>query len=303
MSFTDEGTTEPLTDGRIDSNDAESGRPDDPADSDERQRRLEELRAENRRLREDYARGKQLQHRQTAIALLGVGLIGIAAGITFPSARTVLLALGTTGVFGSILTYFLSPEQVMPETVGQSAYDAARETGSAVRDELGLADVAVYVPVDSVPTETRAPVRLFVPQSPEYDLPSDDDLRSTFVVPDDGRRRGVAFTPTAGRMLAEFDRIRSTEVNLRLDTRVTQLCDALVEQFELVRAADAELDEETQRITVGVTGVTYPNTTGFDHPVTSFLGGGLARGLETAVTVEVERVDDGESDFLVTCRW
>lgn len=303
MSSTDERRTEPLADGRTDPNDAGESGPDDSIDGEERQRRLDELRAENRRLREDYARGRRLQHRQTAIALLGVGLVGIAAGITFPSARTVLLALGATGVFGSILTYFLSPERVMPATVGRSAYDATRETGSAIRDELGLADVAVYVPVDSAATETRAPVRLFVPQSPEYDLPSDDDLRSTFVVPDGGRRRGVAFTPTAGRMLAEFNQIRSVETDLRLDTRVAQLCDALVEQFELVRAADAELDEEMQRITVGVTGVTYPNAAGFDHPVASFLGGGLAHGLDAAVTVEVERVDDGDSDFLVTCRW
>ncbi|SFG72563.1 hypothetical protein SAMN04488063_2795 [Halopelagius inordinatus] len=303
MSLTDERATEPPADGRSESNDDNGSRPDDPATGDERERRLEELRAENERLREDYARGKRLQHRQTAIALLGVGLVGIAAGITFPSARTVLLALGSTGVFGSILTYFLSPDTVMPATVGRSAYDAVRETGSTIRDELGLADVAVYVPVDSVATETRAPVRLFVPQSPEYDLPSDDDLRSAFVVPEDGRRRGVAFTPTAGRMLAEFERTRSAQADLRLDTRVAQLCDALVEQFELLRAADAELDEEMQRITVGVTGVSYPNTTGFDHPVASFLGGGLACGLETPVTVEVERVDDGESDVLITCRW
>ncbi|SFR73759.1 hypothetical protein SAMN04487947_4021 [Halogeometricum rufum] len=302
MSFTDDQTTESFADGRTDSDVTESA-PSDRTDVDDTQRRIEELRAENRRLREDYARGKQLQHRQTALGLMGVGLVGIAAGIAFPDARTVLLALGATGVFGAILTYFLSPERVMPATVGQSAYDAVGETGASVRDELGLADATVYAPVTASTSETRAPVRLFVPQTPDYELPSDEELRSTFVVPDDGRRRGVAFTPTAGRMLAEFERAASGGVSADPESLGNQLCDALVEQFELARAAEAEFDEERRRLSVGVTGVAYGDATGFDHPVTSFLGGGLAHGLDEAVTVERERVEDGEAEFVVSCRW
>jgi len=40
-----------------------------------------------------------------ALGLLGVGLIA-AAGAVFVEARTVLIALGATGVFAGVLTYF-----------------------------------------------------------------------------------------------------------------------------------------------------------------------------------------------------
>ncbi|MDS0300300.1 hypothetical protein NDI76_16255 [Halogeometricum sp. S1BR25-6] len=302
MSNTDERTTEPRTNGRPRSGEATASG-EDPNDGDERERRIEELRAENRRLRNDYARGKHAKNRQTALALLGIGLAGIAAGIVFSSARSVLLALGATGVFGGVLTYFLSPERVMPATVGRSAYDAVNETGTAIRDELGLANVAVYAPVEFPTEETRAPVRLFVPQSPDYELPSDEALRSTFVAPDSDRRRGVALVPTAGRMVAEFERMASDELSSRPEELTAQLYDALVEQFEVVRVAEAEYDEGAQQIAVGVSGVAYQDETGFDHPVASFLGSGLAHGLDTAVTVETESVANGDSDLVVTCRW
>mgnify|MGYP006272361625 CR=1 FL=1 len=302
MSTIDEPTGESLTNGRADATDDGHGSASDDEQAD-LERRIEELRAENRRLRDDYVRAKQVKHRRTALALLAVGLVGVAGAVAFPTGRTVLLALGATGVFGAVLTNFLSTERVIPAAVGRSAYDAHAETGASVRDELGLADVSVYAPVESAETETCAPVRLFVPQSSNYEMPSRRELRSTFVAPDDERRRGVSLTPAAGRMLAEFERATTEEVRGEPETLTPALCDALVEQFELVRSAESELDMEAQRITVGVSGCAYPPVTGFDNPVASFLGGGVAHGFDASVTVETERVEEGEAEFLVTCRW
>jgi hypothetical protein len=289
-------TDEPLTDDRTDSTTST------PTELDEAKRRIDELEAENRRLREDYVRTKQRQNRMTAGALLVIGLIGLTAGIAFPDDRTVLFALGATGVFGAILTYFLSPERVLPAAVGRSMYDAVSDTGSAVRDELGLTTISVYCPVQSAADRGRAPVRLFVPQSTDYELPSEGDLRSTFVVPEDGHSRGVAFTPSATGMLEEFEQTASGSMSDQPETLANQLCDSLVEQFELARSAEAESDRESRRVTVRVSGSAYPSVTGFDHPIPSLLGGGFAWGLEEPVTVETVSAED-ESAYLVTCRW
>jgi len=294
MSRTDQRPDGPPTDDRTGPTDADTERGD-------AEQRIRQLEAENKRLREEYVRTQQSRNRLTAGALLGVGLIGLAIGILFPAERTVFFALGTTGVFGAILTYFLSPQKVVPAAVGRSMYDTISDTGSAIRDELGLTAESVYCPVESTDSDRHAPVRLFVPQSTDYEIPSDEDFRSTFVAPDDHRRRGVALTPSAGRLLTEFERAASS-VSGQPETLATQLCDALVEQFELARSAEVELDVEGQRVTVRVEGCAYPSVSGFDHPVPSLIGCGFAHGLGEPVTVETEPADS-DAASLVTCRW
>ena len=272
---------------------------DDPeAAVEELTTQVELLRAENRRLREEYARAKRARHRRTALALGAVGLAAVAAGAAFPGARTVLLILGATGVFGGVLTYYLVPERIVPSSVGQSVYAAVSRAGSAIRDELGLQSISVYVPVDGGDAP-GAPVRLFLPQVERYELPSDDALRDTFVAPDDDRGRGVALVPTAAGMVAEFERAVVGDDD-DPDEVAAQLCDALVEQFELVRRAEPDVDPEGERLTVRVSGAAYGDVTDFDHPAASFVGTGVARRLGEAVTVDVDRDDDA---FLITCRW
>ncbi|MFC6864107.1 hypothetical protein ACFQGE_11640 [Halomicroarcula sp. GCM10025817] len=262
---------------------------------------LRRLRTENERLRSEYARVKQVQHKRTALGLLGVGLVCVAAGLVFPAERTVLIALGSTGVFGAVLTVFLSTEPVVPTTVGWSLANAVGANGASIKDELGLSDVAVYVPVEWGTASHEGPVRLFVPQCTEYDLPSDDALKTTFVSATEDSSRGVSFVPTSARLLREFDRSAApVETTAAL---AEQLCDALVEQFELAESAEAEIDHETNRVSTALNGCTYPDATAFDHPAASFLGGGFAMQLDQSVTVDVERVDDKDVDVLVTCWW
>lgn len=283
---------------------ARSGEPaaderDVDAGTEELSMQVELLRAENRRLREEYARSKQVRYRRTALALGVVGAAAVAAGAAFPDARTVLLILGATGVFCGVLTYYLVPDRIVPTTVGQSAYDAAARDGDALRDELGLQSISVYVPAD-VGDAGDAPVRLFVPQSKRYDLPSDEELRSTFVATDDERARGVALVPTAAGMVDEFERAVAGDGDDPGEV-AAQLCDALVEQFELVRRAEPDLDPDGGRLTVRVSGAAYGDVSRFDHPAASFLGTGLARRLGEAVTVDAD-ADEGGA-FLITCRW
>jgi len=301
MGSTDEQSTDPISDRYQDATDLSESEP--TAESGELAEQLEAVRAENRRLREEYARAKRVQYRRSALGLLAVGLICVGAGIVFPSERTVLFALGATGIFGAILTNFLSPEALVPTDVTWSIYDAVATTGSGIRDELGLADVSVYVPVESSNDELRAPVRLFIPQSTEFDVPAEGDLRSTFVAATDDRRRGVSVTPTAARLIAEFERTQPAEPVDDPEALAAQLCDALVEQFELARSASADAETDTERVTFRVGKCAQSPITSFDHPVVSLVGTGFAWGLERSIRVEVEEVTDGAGEFLVTCRW
>ena len=71
---------------------------------------IEVLREENRRLRAEYARARQSEYRRAALVLVGAGLLSGLGGVLLTSAQTVLFALGGTGVFIGVLTYYLTPE-------------------------------------------------------------------------------------------------------------------------------------------------------------------------------------------------
>jgi len=99
----------------------------DGTDTDSREEltvQIELLRERNRQLREEYLRSQQQTYRHSALGLLGVGLIGLAAGAVFVEARTVLIALGATGVFAGVLTYFLTPERFIAASVSGGVYEA-----------------------------------------------------------------------------------------------------------------------------------------------------------------------------------
>ncbi|ESP90019.1 hypothetical protein [Candidatus Halobonum tyrrellensis] len=258
-----------------------------------------ELRAENRRLRTEYAEARRGEYRRSAAALLALGLAAVIGGLLFPIAREVLFVLGGIGLFGGALTWFLTPERLVTAAVGRSVYESVADTGGSLRDELGLEATNVYVPVDGTDA-TGASVRLFVPQSSAYEVPDDDALDSLFVVPESPDERGVAVRPTGSRLVHEFAESATGSVADDPEALAAQLADALVEGFELVDGADPEVDADSRRLTVGVDGGVYDDATGFDHPVPSFVGTGLAAGLDRAVTVETTETD---GRTLVTCRW
>ena len=256
---------------------------------------LELLRERNRQLREEYLRSQQQTYRRSAIGLVVVGLLGIAAGVAFPDARTVLLALGGTGVFGGILTYALTPERFIAATVSGSVFDALAADRDAMLDELGLAGTPVYIPTD--------PPRLYIPATTLSDptdqpLPPTDELTHLFVTdPDDNL--GVALTPTGGPLLEEFKQSLTTPLATAPPSLVNQLTEGLVENFELADGIDTSVDAAGGRVTVEFTGVAYGRIDRLDHPVSSLLATGLAVGLDTPVRVTV----DDTTPPVVTYRW
>lgn len=271
---------------------------DDAADEVDLAARVAVLEEENRRLREEYARARTNRYRRTALGLLVVGLVGLGGAVAFPDVRVVLLALGATGVFAGLLTYYLTPERFLPAGVTGAVYDAVATNADAIVAELGLRDDRIYVPG----TGADVDVRLFVPQHPDYALPDEDELSSTFVVADDERRRGLALSPTGGLLFHEFEHQLAGPLAADPVGLADQLADGLVEGLELADGATPDVDAADGRASIGITAPAHGSVARFDHPVASFLGVGFAAGLDRPVAVETTAADD-RYDAVVTCRW
>lgn len=258
---------------------------------------IEILAEENDRLRTSYTQAKQTQYRRTAAGLAALGILAVIGGIFFETAQTVLFALGSTGLFGAVLTYYLTPEQFVSADVGRAVFSSLAANEAALSSELGLIEDQVYIPTG----ETTTAVRLFIPQMPLDRLPEAADLEQTLVTTESGIK-GLALTPSGRQLFREFAEARTGSATDEPAALATQLTEALIEQFELVQTAEPELDVETNRLTVSVSGSAYGDLDTFDHPVSSFLAVGFATELDRPVASTIQQAsEDGEQ--LVTLRW
>jgi len=267
--------------------------------SDELQLQLELLREENERLRRSYALARRTSYRRSALGLAVVGGLAVIGAVVFPAAREVLLALGGTGLFAAVLTYYLTPERFIAADVGASVYGAMAETEAALVENLGLTDQTVYVPVDSADSLAW----LYVPQHTDYRIPDADALRSPLVVGDDPAARGVSFRPTGAPLVRQFDQARTGEHSDDPVTAIEGVVDAVGEQFELAESVSVDVDAENHRATVAIQESAFGPVDRFDHPIQSVLAVGLARALDAPVTSETTLGDNERADYLVTLRW
>ncbi|WP_436911279.1 hypothetical protein [Halosimplex marinum] len=273
---------------------------------------LAALRAENERLRREFVRARQSRYRRSAATFAVVGLLAVVGGLLVADARTVLFALGGTGLFVAALLYFLTPARLIAASVGEAVYAPLARNEAELVSELGLRDARVYVPRTAGRTAAgggngegeRGPVgevRLFVPQHADHAVPDGDDLDRVFVTPDDRRSRGVSLRPTGEPLYAEFERAVTGDPSDDPVEVAGELRDVLVEQFELVPDAAVDGDRAGGRVAVRVPEATFGGLEQFDHPVVSLLGVGVARAVGRPVTTETTSVDDDGT--LVTCSW
>lgn len=253
------------------------------------------LRAENERLREEYSRARQASYRRTAIGLGVVGAVAVVGGLLFPAAREVLFVLGAIGVFGGVLTRYLTPERFVAAETGERVYAAGAETLTDLTGQLGLEPTYVYVPVDGEPT-----ARLFVPQHSEYEIPDETALERPLVVGDRDDERGASFVPTGAMLFREFERSLTGSLGTEPRAVAEQVADALVEGFELARTADVAVDAADGRATLALEGAVYGDADAVDNPLGSLLAVALAESLGQPVRLETVRTDD---ELVVTCRW
>lgn len=254
--------------------------------------RVEVLAEENRRLREEYERTGRLRYRRTAGGLAVIGVLAAVSALFAPVGQEVLFALAATGLFGGVLTYYLTPDQFVAADVGERVYAASATNGAALVDELGLREDRIYVPVGP------ASARLFVPQRADYDVPEDGD--GPIVAEAD--TRGLFLESTGGTLFREFEQGLTADLADSPTALAEQLTDGVAEGFDLVDSVAADVDPDGGRVTVAITGSAFGEVDRFDHPVAAFLAVGFAVGLERPVDLEVA-ADDGQADWLVTCRW
>ncbi|MHC3439739.1 hypothetical protein ACYJ1Y_17015 [Natrialbaceae archaeon A-gly3] len=255
--------------------------------------RIELLSEENERLRAEYARARRSRYRKTALGLATLGALAGLGGLLFAANRDVLFVLAATGLFGALLTYYLTPGQFVAAEVGERVYAKLAKNHEALTADLGLEDERVYLPADDLER-----VALFVPQHQEYDYPDID----TGPIITDEHSRGLVLETTGEGLFREFKQGLTGELATTPTPLATQLADGLVEQFELVKSADPDIDADNGRVTVALTESAFNDVDRFDHPAASFLAVGFAIGLERPVTLEVDRGDE-RADWLVTCRW
>jgi hypothetical protein len=254
--------------------------------------RVETLEAENERLRTAVEAAQRRRYQRTAVGLLVVGLLALGGALAFPSLRTVLIALGGTGVFGAVLTYFLTPERFVAASVGERIYGTLADNEAAIVDDLDLRGSPIVVPTEG----DAAPARLYVSVTESDGIPDAEALAEPFVT---GDQPGIALGPTGVPLYESVADAAGTLPDAPGDLATT-VGDALVEQFELVDAV--ETDAEPGRATLTVSGSAYGPVDRFDHPVASVLATALAIELDEPVSVEVD--DGGErGDWIVTCRW
>lgn len=273
------------------------GDSDEEADSTEELRRedllarIDVLEEENERLRAEFTRAQRVRNRRTAAGFAGLGLLCVLGGVLFPGVRSVLFALGGTGLFAAILTTWVTPERFVSADVGERVYAALASNHAAMTAELGLTGTPVYVP-------RRADVRLWVSQADGNAAPEPAALDDTFVVGEAADDRGVALEPTGRRLVESLNGV-GTDPEIDVGMAATTLASALVETFEIADSAESNVDRSNGRATFEITGAIYGDPNRFDHPVTSILGVGLAETLDESVRVEVADTEP----LVVTCRW
>jgi hypothetical protein len=247
------------------------------------------LRTENERLRRELARSTRTTYRRTALALLAVGVLSVLTAIVFPAVREVLVIVGAIGVFGGVLTWYLTPERVLAVSVIEGTFDAHASTLASMQAELGLSDEHVYVPT----ADHVGGTRLFVPLHATYDIP--DSMDSLFLTVDTETERGISVQPTGAKLARALE--RSISGDLTRDRLPDVVPEALVEQFELADHATGELTDDTLTIQVeipAIGGLDRP-----DHPVVSIIAVVTASTIDEPVRVEQINPPDGT----ITVTW
>jgi hypothetical protein len=283
------------SDGRFE----EKGKQDATEQSiEELETEIELLIEENQQLRQSYTQAKKTQYRRTAIGLGAVGALAVAGGLLIPNAQTVLFSLAAIGLFGGVLTYYLTPERFVSADVGRDIYATLSGNEADLVAELGLTDTRVYVPMEGADV-----ARLFIPHTTPYELPDSDALSQTIVVGQNGGTRGVAFDPSGQQLYEGVREAVTGELASAPAELAEQLTEAIVGQFEIANSASADVDGANGRVSVAVRDSVYGSLDQFDHPIASLFATGLADQLDTAISMEVVKTRDDAGDYMITCRW
>jgi len=231
--------------------------------------------------------------------ILGAAATGSAFALPDPQTHRMLLVVGATFFFGALLSVALSSEEYLRRVVYDSVYADLSRNQRALVDSYELQDTFVYIPRE----DPDKGVSLFVPESSNFQLPSDAELDALFVESPDEKRRGISLRPSGNTLFGEFEGKLHSEVSDTPSELAVQLSDGLVEAFELVTDVDAEVRPDDGVAEFRVDERTSEMASGFDDPVRSFVAVGLAVGLDAPIVIEAADAERGETDRVLRYRW
>lgn len=266
---------------------------DEAPDRDALEARIELLEAETERLRTQYAQAKRTRYRRTALGLAGLGGVALLGGLLFTAARDVLFIIAAIGLFGGLLTYYLTPERFVAADVAERVYQSLAGNEAALAADLGLSGDIAYLPTPAA----EQPATLFIPQEPDAPLPEPAAMEGPLVVTD--ATQGLALDPSGAGLFTDFEATLTGGLGETPGQIARQVKDGVVEAFELAEDTELEVDGTDGRVTLACGESAYPAA--FDTPVASLLATALAVGLDTAV--EVTTRTDEATDLTVTCQW
>ena len=232
----------------------------------------------------------------SALAFLLFGLAAIAGSFFVTDSQTVAIAVGSTFLFGFLLVILLSTEQYVQASVHEGVYRDMARNEAALIEARNHTRILVYVPRSSVEDSAT----LFAPKHSDFRIPDEPALDSLFVTTETEQEEGIALSPSAASMFSEFESRSVPALSADPAELSIQLIGGLVEGFELAKEADAEVNRESDSIKFEIELSGYEEGIGFDHPIISFLGVGLANGLDRPVSVGFQMSGGGQYDLSVT---
>lgn len=238
--------------------------------------------------------------RNTKLTMLVFLLLGgSAAGgaVLYPNLQEVLLAVGYTFLFGVLLVGILSNQQYIQTSVHEAVVGDLLRNERAVVDSWDLQRTHVYIPRHSGPV----PATLFIPKHPDFEIPPESALDSLFVVSETPKQEGITLVPSGAQLYEEFAATTGRELSDTPAALASELTDGLVELFEIATGATTDVDRDVVVCDIGLNA--HGNQPEMNHPVVSFLGTGLAVGLDRPVVVDSQTTTGGQYDLVVEFRW
>jgi hypothetical protein len=229
-----------------------------------------------------------------AVGFALLGALAFVAGLAIADGRAVLFALAGVGGFAAVLAYGLEPDRSVEARDATRVYETSAVNLARLVEEVGATADRRYAPVSGSDPDG---VRLVVPLA--------DSPRGMDPIAGDGGdadEPALSLEPVGAPFVAELERTLEDGLATEPERLAEQLTDALVHRFEFVPRASPSVDAAEGRLEVAVADDVFGPADGFDHPVVSTLGCGLAVGFERPVeaTVLEERTPGRR---LVTCRW
>lgn len=240
------------------------------------------------------------RHTRTAFMLAVVGIAFGAMGFIVASAREILFTLAATGLFGAVLTRFLTPQQLVPIDIAEGIYSTLALNELSFVEQMGLSSTRVYA-------TTESGLRLFVPEVDTYDrslFSTDEGVDGPYISGETESRSGLVLRPVAEPLLRGFEERQDGTFSSVPEEAALTLSEGLTHSLEFASSVKTDLDTDDGRVTFEVVEFLLGPSTQFDHPVVSFLGAGLATALDVPIDVEVTNPRQGDKErMIVTCQW